>query len=61
MTSTEPKICHACKVATWLCRNCGRRTCEHYCGYKANGTAMCQPCQRLIAENWTPRKREPNP
>jgi hypothetical protein len=60
MNLTETKVCRICANAAkapflWRCRNCGRKTCEHLCGFKtADDTAMCQPCQRIIATHYKP-------
>jgi hypothetical protein len=41
------KKCAACKRATWVCRGCGVKCCEHLCGLKKNDrTASCAKCQR---------------
>jgi hypothetical protein len=53
-----PKICKRCTAARWLCRNCGRRTCEHLCDYQSNNTALCRECQQMIAEHWLTRRAD---
>jgi hypothetical protein len=40
------KTCRTCKTAPWTCRECSRKTCEHYCaGKKNDGTAVCGRCR----------------
>jgi hypothetical protein len=45
----KAKRCLCCKResrATWKCRDCGRETCEHFCGNKSDdGTATCGGCR----------------
>jgi hypothetical protein len=43
----KAKKCRVCKKAAWVCRVCGRLTCEHYCSLKTgDGTAVCGKCKR---------------
>jgi hypothetical protein len=45
---TADKKCSKCKTASWTCRTCGRKVCEHYCHAKIldGKTAICGRCKR---------------
>jgi len=42
------KVCGICRAAkrraSWTCRACGRKVCEHLCGYKSGSEATCTKC-----------------